>query len=180
MSGRTIPQAFPKANGKACNRRAFLLGSFKVMKVIILHNIRSHYNVGAIMRTADGAGVSQLYLCGYTPTPIDRFGRVVPALHKTALGAEATVLWHRCDSTLKAIEECHKNGYQVVAVEQTKDSITLKEFVVPAKVAYVLGSEVEGLSPELLKACDLVIELPMLGAKESLNVSVTAGIVLYH
>ncbi len=150
------------------------------MKAIILHNIRSHYNVGAIMRTADGAGVSRIYLCGYTSTPVDRFGRTVPALHKTALGAEITVPWQHCDDTETAITECRRNGCMVVAVEQANDSIPLRDFQAPERVAYVLGSEIEGLSQDIISACDAVVELPMLGQKESLNVSVTAGIVLYH
>lgn len=150
------------------------------MKVLILHNIRSHYNVGAILRTADGAGVSLVYLCGYTPAPVDRFGRSVLAIHKTALGAENTVPWlHRID-TLTAVTECRQTNCQIVAIEQAPEAIKLNDFEVPERVAYLLGSEVEGLSPELLAAADQVVELPMAGMKESLNVSVTAGIVLYH
>jgi 23S rRNA (guanosine2251-2'-O)-methyltransferase len=150
------------------------------MKIIILHNIRSHYNVGAIMRTADAAGVSRIYLCGYTPTPTDRFGRAVKALHKTALGAEMSVPWIGMSSTQEAIEECRREGYVVVAVEQSKQAISLKDFFVPNKVAYVFGSEVEGVAEDIVAACDVVLYIPMSGQKESLNVSVAAGIVLYH
>jgi len=150
------------------------------MKVVILHNIRSHYNVGAIMRTADAAGVSRVYLCGYTPTPTDRFGRAVKELHKTALGAEKFLPWTHFPTTLEAIVKCREEGCVVVAVEQSEHAISLRDLVVPDRVAYVFGSEVEGLASDIVAACDKVVFIPMLGKKESLNVSVAAGIVLYH
>lgn len=150
------------------------------MKHIILHDIRSHYNVGAIFRTSDGAGVGKVYLTGFTPTPIDRFGRAVPEIHKTALGAEQCVPWESHADILVLITELQAAGVRVVAVEQADNSITLNDFEVPEAVAYIMGSETEGLPAAVLRAVDIILELPMLGKKESLNVSVTAGIVLYH
>jgi 23S rRNA (guanosine2251-2'-O)-methyltransferase len=151
-----------------------------LMKVVILHDIRSHYNVGAIFRTADGAGVSRIYLAGYTPSPIDRFGRPVPEIHKTALGAELTLPYESVLDVDTLIKKLQAEGFVVAAIEQTKESIMLDDFVLPQKVAYILGSETEGIPPAVSAACDVVVEIPMLGEKESLNVSVAAGIVLYH
>ena len=150
------------------------------MKYLILTDIRSHYNVGAMLRTADGAGVTKVYLCGYTPTPIDRFGRAVPEIHKTALGAELVVPWGYVNEITELISRLKAEGVTIVAVEQAPSSVLLGEFVVPSKVAYILGSETEGVAPTILEQVDTILELPMHGMKESLNVSVTAGIVLYH
>ena len=150
------------------------------MKQVILHNIRSHYNVGAIFRTADGAGVSKIYLSGYTPAPEDRFGREVGEISKTALGAEKFVAWEKIDDTLTIVRKLKAEGMTAVAVEQSDNSVMLNDFVVPEKVVYIFGSETEGVPPEVLAEVDVVLELPMLGHKESLNVSVTAGIVLFH
>ncbi len=150
------------------------------MKQLVLHDIRSNYNVGAIFRTCDGAGVSRVYLVGFTPTPIDRFGRVVTEIHKTALGAEEFIPWEVAPDILVLIKKLQSGGVCVVAVEQSESSIMLDQFTVPQNVAYIMGSETEGLPASVLEAVDLVLELPMLGEKESLNVSVAAGIVLYH
>lgn len=150
------------------------------MKQLILHNIRSHYNVGAMFRTADGAEVSKLYLVGVTPSPVDRFGRPVLEIHKTALGAELIIPWESRDDIEALITELKEAGVTVVAVEQSVNSVKLKDFVVPKSVAYIMGSETEGLPEEVLAAVDVILEIPMLGAKESLNVSVAAGIVMYH
>ena len=150
------------------------------MKQVILHDIRSHYNVGAIFRTADGAGVSKIYLAGYTPTPEDRFGREVAEISKTALGAEKFVAWEKVGDILSVVQRLKIEGVTVVAVEQSDNSVMLNDFLVPEKVAYIFGSETEGISSEVLAEVDVVLELPMLGQKESLNVSVTAGIVLFH
>lgn len=149
-------------------------------KILIIHDIRSNYNVGAMLRTADGAGVSKVYLSGTTPSPKDRFGRLVGEIHKTALGAEQSVDWEYVYDIYPVLDELKKLGFRVVAVEQATDSVSLYDFQVPDKVAYIMGSETEGLPEEVIMASDLILELPMLGEKESLNVSVTAGIVLYH
>jgi 23S rRNA (guanosine2251-2'-O)-methyltransferase len=150
------------------------------MKQVILHDIRSHYNVGAIFRTCDGAGVSKIYLTGYTPAPEDRFGREVAEISKTALGAEKFVAWEKVEDTLLVVQKLKAEGVTVVAVEQSESSVMLNDFVTPEKVAYVFGSETEGVPLEVLAEVDVVLELPMLGQKESLNVSVTAGIVLFR
>lgn len=151
-----------------------------LVKYLILENIRSAYNVGAMFRTADGSGVSKLFLVGCTATPVDRFGRLQPEIEKTSLGASKTIGWEYVSVITPVLEQLKQNGFSIVAVEQTKDSIPLKGFVVPEKVAFIVGNEVAGVSQAALAAADTVVELPMLGSKESLNVSVTAGIILYH
>lgn len=150
------------------------------MKFIILEDIRSAYNVGAIFRTADASGVTKVFLVGYTPAPTDRFGRVQQEIEKTSLGASATVPWEQVATTRELIERLQADGVMVAAVELTQNSISLKDFVEPDQVAYVVGNEVDGVSKEVLTLADVIVALPMLGKKESLNVSVTAGIVLYH
>jgi tRNA G18 (ribose-2'-O)-methylase SpoU len=150
------------------------------MKTLILENIRSAYNVGAIFRTADGAGVNKIFLVGYTPSPIDRFGRTQPEISKTSLGASEEIEWEHSEDIKKVIESLKKEGLVIVAVEQTENSESLNDFSVPDSVAYIMGNEVEGVSKTALSLVDKAVEIPMLGTKESLNVSVAAGIVLYH
>ncbi len=150
------------------------------MKYVVLHDIRSHYNVGAIFRTADAVGVGKIFLSGYTPAPIDRFGRSVSEIDKTALGAQLSVAWEQIDDCHALIRTLQKQGVTVVAVEQGAQAVDLYDFVVPHEVAYIFGSEVEGVPRSICDSCDRVLEIPMCGTKESLNVSVTAGIVLYH
>jgi 23S rRNA (guanosine2251-2'-O)-methyltransferase len=150
------------------------------VKYLILENIRSAYNVGAMFRTSDGAGVSKIFLIGYTPAPLDRFGRPQSEIEKTSLGASKTVEWEYSTDITPVLERLKQEGVTIVAVEQTKDSIPLKDFVVPEKVAYIVGNEIDGVSQEALSLSGTVVELPMLGSKESLNVSVTAGIILYY
>lgn len=150
------------------------------MKIVILHNIRSHYNVGAIFRTCDGAGVEKVYLSGYTPAPTDRFGRAVPEIHKTALGAEQVIPWEVTTDLPDLLVNLQAEGVWVVAVEQSLQSTKLEVYKRKAKTAFIFGSETEGIETDILQLVDEVLELPMRGQKESLNVSVTAGIVLYH
>jgi tRNA G18 (ribose-2'-O)-methylase SpoU len=150
------------------------------MKYLIIENVRSAYNVGAMFRTADGAGVQKIFLVGYTPSPIDRFGRIQTEISKTSLGASETIPWEAVDTTAQVIPMLQANGCFVVAVEQSDRSISLKDFVVPDHVAYVLGSEVVGVDDVTLGLVDQVVDIPMLGTKESLNVSVAAGIIMYH
>lgn len=150
-------------------------------RFVILHDVRSSHNVGAIFRTADAAGVSTVYLCGYTPSPIDRFGRPNEKLAKTALGAATTMNWEHHTDTVALILKLKSEGVFVVVVEQTQHSVSLFKAAIPndRSVAFVLGNEVLGVPLEVSAAADLVVELPMLGQKESLNVAVTTGIVLY-
>ncbi len=150
------------------------------MKVIILENIRSVLNVGSIFRTADTIGIDKMYLCGITPTPVDRFGRVRSDLHKSALGAEQNVSWEYKKDTKELVDELKGESFQIVVVEQDKKSIDYKNVVVSEKVAIVLGNETEGVSKEVIDSADSVAEIKMNGEKESLNVGVTAGIVLYR
>jgi 23S rRNA (guanosine2251-2'-O)-methyltransferase len=156
-------------------------------KIIILDNIRSAHNVGSIFRSSDGAGVEKVYLVGPTPTPVDRFGRPQPEIVKTSLGASQSVAWeHVGDAGNESVAEVleliallKKEGFTIVAVEQANNSVSLYDFKVPGKVAYIMGAEVQGVHQELIDVADVVLEIPMNGIKESLNVSVTAGIVLF-
>ncbi len=150
------------------------------MKYLILEDIRSAYNVGAIFRTADGAGVSKIFLIGYTPAPLDRFGRVQPEIKKTSLEASEEIAWEQRTDVAELITELQSEGIEVVSVEQTPSSVSLTKFSVPEKVAYIVGNEVDGVSEVALSLADTIMEIPMLGTKESLNVSVATGIVLYH
>ncbi len=147
---------------------------------VILHSVRSAHNVGSILRTADGVGVAKVYFTGVTPTPIDRFGRPRKDVAKVALGAEKTVAWEQRDSTEALIREFKERGVRVVAVEQDTRSVSYLSHVCVGSTAFLFGAEVDGVPPSLLSLCDAVVELPMYGKKESLNVAVVVGIVLYH
>jgi len=146
---------------------------------VLLWNIRSEHNVGSIFRTADAAGVSLIYLGGITPHPIDRFGRKKKTIAKTALGAEEFVPWKPARSAVQLIRRLHKEGWSVVGVEQDKRAVDYRRYVPRTKTLYVLGSEVEGLPKNIRDACDTIVEIPMRGRKESLNVSVAAGVILF-
>jgi len=178
--------------------------------IIVLDNIRSLFNVGSIFRTADAVGAKKIYLCGITPTPEDRFGRIRPQLAKVSLGAEKTVAWEYVKSTSKLIdmlkkpksrsELCSATGekYKIFVVEQDKRSVPYFKLKLKKseleKIALVFGNEVDGVSKNILKKADKILEIPMRGAmvrqahhprcshrgKESLNVSVSAGIVMFH
>lgn len=140
---------------------------------LVLDNIRSRENVGSILRTADAAGVSKIYLCGITPTPPHE------KISKTALGAETYMPWEYYKQTWRLLEKLKKEGMSIVALEQTKNSVDLFKFKPQFPLALVLGNEVKGLSPSILKLCDKKISIPMHGKKESLNVAVATGIALY-
>lgn len=146
---------------------------------IILHNVRSAHNVGSVFRTADAAGVSHIYLSGYTPAPRDRFKRVQGEIAKTALGAECTVPWSTHRSLPKLMKTLRTQGIQVVGVEQDSRSRDYRVFVPERPVAFLFGNEVRGLSFAARSACDDLIEIPMFGMKESLNVATTVGIILF-
>ncbi len=148
--------------------------------VVILENVRSAHNVGAIFRTAESVGITKIYLVGYTPAPLDRFGRSVPDLQKTALGADTMVPWEQCEDMAPLIQKLKTESFAIVAVERTDDAMDYKEYVPGDRVAFVFGNEVDGVSSEALAAAGVVISLPMKGRKESLNVSVATGIVLYR
>ena len=149
--------------------------------IAVLHNIRSLHNVGSIFRTADGAGMSKIYLCGITPAPVDNFGRPVPQLAKTSLGAEKYVEWEKVSSAAKLIGKLKKEGYEIIAVEQNKKSVPLDKFkTVNKKICLIAGNEVSGLPKPVLKLADRILEISMFGKKESLNVSVAFGIAAYR
>lgn len=142
--------------------------------VVILPDIRSTHNTGAFFRTADGAGVQKIYLTGITAPPPH------PHLLKVSLGAEEHVPWEYTEQISELLQQLKSTGYQLVAVEQTEKSISYTQAAYAEKVAVIFGNEVEGLSPQILEVCDLIIDIPMRGKKESLNVSVAGGIILYH
>lgn len=151
--------------------------------VVILDNIRSAHNVGSIFRTADAVGVSHVYLCGVTPGPIDRFGRPNPRIAKVALGAQATIATTHVSSTKAALTALRIQGHRLIALEQSPQAINLSTLVLATgdweKTALVLGEEVEGLDRDLLAMVDHIVEIPMVGQKESLNVAVAFGIAAY-
>lgn len=150
------------------------------MKVaVLLHNIRSVHNVGSIFRTGDAAGISRLYLSGYTPTPIDRFGHPRKDVQKTALGAEKTLPWVYTKNPFTSIATLRKEGWLIVGVEQDARAKNYRDFRTKKPTLFIFGNEVRGLSKQLRAACDELIEIPMHGKKESLNVSVAAGIILF-
>lgn len=142
--------------------------------IIWLHNIRSAHNVGSAFRSADGFGVGEVWLSGYTPTPPR------PDIHKTALGADRTMAWRWFVSADQAFEEARSRGLTSIAIEQTTDSVDLPAIgAVTDPVVFLFGNEVTGLDDELLARADRVVEIPQFGKKHSLNVSVAVGIALY-
>jgi len=150
--------------------------------VLSMHNIRSTHNVGAIFRTADAAGVSEIFLIGVTPDPIDRFGRKRSDVAKAALGAEDTIKWqHFTDEQfLEKVSALKKEGFQVIAIEQSENSVDYKTIKASENILIVMGNEVDGLPKEVIEVSDFVAEIPMLGEKESLNVSVATGVSLFR
>ena len=147
--------------------------------VLILHNIRSVENVGAMFRTADATGINKIYLTGYTPTPLDRFGRKRKDMAKSALGAEEFVAWEYKKTILPLLTRLKKENYQIIGIEQDKKSIDYHKVKQKPKNAFIVGTEVTGIPQNILKRCDVIAEIPMRGKKESLNVSVALGIVLF-
>ena len=147
---------------------------------LILHDLRSAHNVGAIFRTADALGVSRIYLAGYTPCPIDRFGRPVKEIAKTALGAEQTIPWEYAKTPAKFLRILKHDGFSVVGIEQDQRAVDYKMFHAPKKLLVLVGSEVRGLSAGFRKQCDTLIEIPMRGKKESLNVSIAFGVAMFR
>lgn len=145
---------------------------------LVLHNVRSAHNVGAIFRTADAMGVSKIYLTGYTPTPIDRFGREVKEIAKTSLGASRYISWEHT-TIQKVRKECREKDIQLVALEQDPRAIAIEKFVPRQRCALLVGNEVRGVSKQLRDTSDAILEIPMYGTKESLNVSTATGIALY-
>jgi len=150
--------------------------------VLILDNLRSVYNVGSIFRTANACGVTHIVLCGTTPTPLDKKGDKRKDFAKVALGAEETVSWEYSEDTATCLTTLKDGGYYIIAIEQDEKSVDYKEVNIKSKekLAFIIGPEVTGMSQEVLGVCDIVAEIPMLGTKESLNVTIAAGIALYR
>ena len=156
--------------------------------VLIAHNIRSCHNVGSLLRTADGLAVSEVICTGYTPYPLSDNDPRMPhiaaktdrQIHKTALDAEKTQRWSRQEDIYAVIADKKRQGFTVAAVEQAPGAILLPAFRPEEKLALIVGREVEGIEPEVLKLCDHILEIPMFGKKESFNVAVAAAMALYH
>ncbi len=156
--------------------------------IIIAHNLRSAHNVGSLLRTAEGLGVDQVILTGYTPYPLSEDDKRLPHLaakihrqiKKTALDAEEQLDWKYVDNIEAMLAELKNQGFVIAAIEQATDSIKLPDFVPPTKLALIVGREVEGIEAEVLALCDLVLEIPMFGQKESFNVVQAAAMALYH
>jgi tRNA G18 (ribose-2'-O)-methylase SpoU len=144
--------------------------------VVVLENIRSMQNVGSVFRTADAFLIEAIYLVGFTPQPPHR------DIHKTALGATETVNWKYFENTADAIIELKTTGYKIIGIEQAEGSILLHEYIKAEdeKIALIFGNEAMGVEEETLKLCDGCIEIPQLGMKHSLNISVAAGVVLWE
>ena len=160
--------------------------------ILIAHNLRSTHNVGSLLRTADGLGVAKVILSGYTPYPIDTTveaadvrlphlaAKIDRQIHKTALGAERSVPWEHASDPMPTLLSLRGDGWHIAALEQAAGSTPLPEFTPPDRTALLVGREVEGIEPELLVQADTILELPMLGDKESFNVAQAAAMALYH
>lgn len=146
--------------------------------VVVLDNIRSAHNVGSVFRTCDSFKADRLFLCGICALPPSA------EIHKSALGAEDSVPWEHSDSTLEVVSRLRAEGYEIVSVEQTVRSVSLDSFVprfaCHKKYALIFGNEVDGVSQEVVDASDFTLEIPQFGTKHSLNISVSAGVVLWH
>jgi tRNA G18 (ribose-2'-O)-methylase SpoU len=156
--------------------------------VLIAHNVRSCHNVGSLLRTAEGLGVATVYLTGYTPYPSASDDERLPYLtqkndaqiHKSALGAEQMVTWKHNDLIEPVLDELRTAGFIIAALEQQSDAVSLPSFQPAQNMVLIVGREVEGIETEILAQCDTVIQIPMLGRKESFNVSAAAAMALYH
>ena len=147
----------------------------KLPFIVVLDNVRSLNNIGSVFRTSDAFLVEEIYLCGITATPPHS------DIHKTALGAEDSVKWSYYQDTTEAVDKLHDMGYTFYSIEQVKDSISLESIRLDKtqKYAVILGNEVKGVQQEVVDKCDGCIEIPQFGTKHSLNVSVTAGLVIW-
>jgi 23S rRNA (guanosine2251-2'-O)-methyltransferase len=156
------------------------VNDFKVIQkkpfIIVLDNVRSMNNIGAVFRTADAFRCDSIYLCGITATPPHR------EIHKTALGAEESVDWYYEKEISDAVVKLKNDGYVIVAIEQVEDAVSLENFnpVSDKKYAFIFGHEINGVSESILELCDMFIEIPQHGTKHSVNVSVAVGIVSWH
>jgi tRNA G18 (ribose-2'-O)-methylase SpoU len=156
--------------------------------ILIVHNVRSCHNVGSLLRTAEGLGVQKVYLSGYTPFPKNADDPRLPHLthkinaqiHKTALGAEHSQPWEHVEDVLRLVADLKAQGFVTAGLEQSINSRSLPDYTVTSKLALVVGREVEGIEHEVLDVCDLVLEIPMFGQKESFNVVQATAMALYQ
>jgi len=156
--------------------------------IVIAHDIRSTHNIGSLLRTAEGLGIKKVFLTGYTPYPSQPndqrlshiSNKLSDAIHKTALDAENLVSWEQNDDVFTVISQLRNDGYTILALEQTKDAIDITKFSAPDKCALLLGSEVAGVSKELLDIVDKSLVIPMFGKKESFNVVQAAAMALFQ
>jgi len=144
--------------------------------IIVLDNVRSAHNVGSAFRTSDAFKVDGIRLCGICSTPPSA------EIHKSALGAEDSVPWEHCEDTLEAISSLKEEGYIIIGIEQTENSVSLEKFIPEkgGKYALVFGNEVDGVQQSVIDECDFCLEIPQFGTKHSLNVSVSIGVVLWQ
>ena len=145
----------------------------KLPVVVVLDNVRSLSNVGAVFRSADAFRIGAVFLCGITACPPHR------EIHKTALGADETVPWRYFETTEAACQELQSMGYKIYAVEQVESSVLLQDFKAEPRMAFVMGNEVEGVGEGVLPYCTAALEIPQEGTKHSLNVSVCSGIIMW-
>jgi tRNA G18 (ribose-2'-O)-methylase SpoU len=148
--------------------------------ILILPDIRSAQNVGAIFRTAEAAGISKIFLTGVSPCPIDKFNRARKDIAKSALGAELSVPWEYKKNLISLLTKLKKEKFKIIAIEQDEKSIDYKKVKLNNKNAFIVGTEVTGLPKNIFKKCDVIAEIEMKGKKESLNVSVATGIALFR
>lgn len=156
--------------------------------VLLVHDIRSCHNVGSLLRTAEGLGVSKVFFSGYTPYPSLTDDSRLPHIHqkltkqisKTALGAETSQPWEHTESITDLIKDLETQGYTILGLEQTADSMPLQQYKSDRKIALLLGREVEGIDAELLSLVNDTVEIPMFGTKESFNVVQAAAMALYQ
>jgi len=152
------------------------------MKIVVIDNLRSVYNVGSIFRTANAVGIDKIILCGTTPTPLDKYGDKRSDFAKVALGAEDVVAWEYKEDIRSTIQELKNENYYIIAIEQDEKSVDYKNIKIEEKedIVFIIGPEVDGMSKENLALCDVIAEIPMLGTKESLNVTIAFGIAVYR
>lgn len=156
--------------------------------VLVAHNLRSTHNVGSLFRTAEGLGVNQVFLTGHTPHPGVKNDERLPHLrekiskqiNKTALGAENNLEWYFSQYIDPVLVELKDKGFILAALEQTDDSLALPGYRPPERIAVIVGREVEGIEPDIIEKCDITIDIPMFGKKESYNVVQAAAMALYH
>lgn len=148
----------------------------KISLIVVLDDVRSMHNVGSVFRTGDAFRIEGIYLCGITSTP------PMAEIHKTALGAEDSVNWKYFETAAEAVETLKSEGYEVYSVEQAHGSTKLQSFIpsIDKKYAVILGNEVKGVHQEVIDTSDGCLEIPQFGTKHSMNVSVTAGIIIWH